>query len=303
MSSSFQRGTAAALAALAAFAVAACGGSPSGPSPPPQPPPPPVTAVLVGAGDIAVCGSLGTQATATLLDGIEGTVFTAGDNAYFQGSADDFQRCYEPTWGRHKDRTLPAPGNHDYESAGAAPYFAYFGGRAGPGGRGYYSATVGAWHIVSLNSNVPAGDGSAQLQWLRDDLAQHSSSRCVGAIWHHPMMTSGPNGPGHGSVMRDVWRTLQQARAEFVVNGHEHFYERFTTLDVDGRPNPNGMRLFIAGTGGASLYDFVRPAPGSESRGRAFGVLKLTLDPGSYSWEFIPIPGSSFRDSGRDECR
>ncbi|MCA1560904.1 MAG: metallophosphoesterase [Acidobacteria bacterium] len=301
MSSSFQRGTAAALAALAAV-IAACGGSPGGPSRPP-PPPPPVTAILVGAGDIAVCGSAGTEATAALLDGIDGTVFTAGDNAYFQGSADDFRRCYDPTWGRHKERTLPAPGNHEYESAGAAPYFAYFGERAGPAGRGYYSARVGAWHVVSLNSNVPAGEGSAQLQWLRDDLAQHSSFRCVAAIWHHPMFTSGPNGPEHGFGMRDVWRTLQQARVELVVNGHEHFYERFAALDTDGRPNPGGIRLFIAGTGGASLYDFGRIATGSEARGKVFGVLKLTLDPTSYSWEFIPISGTSFRDSGRDECR
>jgi len=115
------------------------------------------------------------------------------------------------------------------------------------------------------------------------------------------MMTSGPNGPH--PHMRDAWRTLQQASAEFVVNAHEHFYERFAILDTDGRPNPGGMRLFIAGSGGASLYDFGRIASGSEARGRAFGVLKLTLDPGSYSWEFIPIPGTSFRDSGRDECR
>jgi hypothetical protein len=245
-------GPRATIAVFAALSVVACGnGAPGRPDPPP-PPPPSGPAVLVGAGDIAVCGSLATEATAALLDNIDGTVFTAGDNAYFQGTADEFRRCYDPTWGRHKRRTLPAPGNHEYESPGAAPYFAYFGENAGPPGRGYYSARVGPWHVVSLNSNIPAGEGSTQLQWLREDLAEHPS-RCLAAIWHHPLATSGPNGPDHGRIMRDAWRTLQQAGAEFVVNGHDHLYERFTRLESGGRPDQRGIRLFIAGTGGASL--------------------------------------------------
>src|SRR5436309_1180013 len=103
--------------------------------------------VLVGAGDIADCTTDTDSATATLLDAIDGTVFAAGDNAYFFGSAADYTNCYEPTWGRHKARTRPAPGNHEYLSPAAAPYFAYFGLHAGPAGRGYYSYNMGAWHI------------------------------------------------------------------------------------------------------------------------------------------------------------
>lgn len=287
----------AALALIAALA-AACGNGVTGP-PPPPPPPPPGAHVLVGAGDIAVCGSAGTEQTAAMLDRIEGIVFTAGDNAYFQGSANDFRNCYDPTWGRHKDRTRPAPGNHEYESSGGAPYFAYFGPNAGPPGLGYYSFEAGPWHIVSLNSNVPAGQGTPQYEWLRDDLSVRNA-RCVGAIWHHPLFSSSHNGPS--PIMRDIWRLLQQAGAEFVITGHEHAYERFVPLDSIGRPAPDGLRQFIAGTGGAPLYDFVAIAQGSEVRIKAWGLLRFTLNNDSYAWEFIAV-GGSVSDSGSAACR
>jgi acid phosphatase type 7 len=283
-------------AVLAAGLGASCGGETPGPGP--TPPPVAGAAVLVGAGDIAVCGSAGTEGTAALLDGIEGTVFTAGDNAYFQGSMENFRDCYEPTWGRHKARTRPAPGNHDYETSGGGPYFAYFGSRAGPSGLGYYSFNLGAWHIVSLNSNVPAQVGTPQFTWLRDDLSS-SSSRCLGAIWHHPLFSSGPN---HiEPTMRDAWRLLQQQGAEFVINGHDHLYERFATTDDTGRPSPAGIRLFIVGTGGAQLYSFVRALPGSEARASVWGVLKLKLLADSYDWEFIAVD-SKVMDSGSAGC-
>src|SRR5215203_3858641 len=122
------------VAALALLAATRCGGSnPPSASPTPQPPPPPqapmllTTGVLVGAGDVAMCGSPGAEATARLLDASEGTVFTAGDNAYFQGTSAQYAQCYEPTWGRHRDRTRPTPGNHEYETAGASAYYSYFG--------------------------------------------------------------------------------------------------------------------------------------------------------------------------------
>ncbi len=287
--------------AVVALALAVLGMScgSNGPTGPPPPPPPVGSHVLVGAGDIAVCGSVGTEQTAALLDRIPGTVFTAGDNAYFQGTTDDFRNCYDPTWGRHKDRTRPAPGNHEYESPGAAPYYAYFGANAGPPGLGYYSFDVGAWHVVSLNSNVPAGQGSAQYQWLASDLAARNA-RCLAAIWHHPLFSSSRNGPA--PMMRDVWRLLQQAGAEVAIVGHEHAYERFAPLDSGGRSTADGIRQFIAGTGGAPLYDFVMVAPGSEVRISSWGVLKLTLTPENYSWEFIAI-GGSVRDSGSAPCR
>ena len=285
------------VAAAAALLVVACGSN--GPSGPPPPPPPAGSHVLVGAGDIGVCGSNAPEQTAALLDRIEGTVFTAGDNAYFQGSANDFRNCYEPTWGRHKMRTRPSPGNHEYDSPGAAPYFDYFGNNAGPPGLGYYSFTAGPWHVVSLNSNVPAGEASAQYQWLASDLSERNP-RCLAAIWHHPMFSSSRNGPS--AAMRDIWRLLQQHGAEIAVVGHEHAYERFASLDASGRPTPDGIRQFIVGTGGAPLYEFVTVAPGSEVRISAFGVLKLTLTGGGYQWEFIGTNGIA-RDTGSGTCR
>jgi 3',5'-cyclic AMP phosphodiesterase CpdA len=236
-----------------------------------------------------------------MLDRIDGTVFTAGDNAYFQGSTTDFRNCYDPTWGRHKARTRPAPGNHDYETPGAAAYFAYFGPSAGPPGLGYYSFDAGPWHVVSMNSNVPAGQGSAQYEWLAEDLSQRNA-RCLAAIWHHPLFSSGTTS-GPSAQMRDAWRLLEQYNAEIVIAGHEHAYERFALLDSTGRPSASGLRQFVVGTGGAPLYAFVGPpAPGSEVRISNWGLLKLTLNADSYSWEFLVVGGGS-RDSGTAPCR
>lgn len=257
--------------------------------------------VFVGAGDIAVCGSNSTAATARLLDRIPGTVFTLGDNVYPTGTAEQFANCYEPTWGRHRSRTYAAPGNHDWDANAGAPYFAYFGVGAGPGGLGYYSFNLGGWHILSLNSNVPAQAGSAQYEWARADLAA-SGGACTLAFWHHPLFTSGPN--GNTAHMRDMWRLLQSYGAEFVMSGHDHEYERFAPQDADGRPDPRGLREFVVGTGGAPLYNVKAPQPNSELReSQTWGVLRLTLHARSYDWEFVPIDGQSFRDRGSDQCR
>src|SRR5262245_29189402 len=131
--------------------------------------PPGTKVVLVGAGDIA--RGTGAELTAKLLDRIPGIVITLGDNAYPHGADADYAEAYAPTWGRHRSRTRPCPGNHDYETSGASGYFNYFGDSAGPTGRGYYSFNAGDWHIVSLNSNIDMSAGSAQEQWLRADLA------------------------------------------------------------------------------------------------------------------------------------
>jgi hypothetical protein len=268
---------------------------------PSDPAPVQTTAVLVGAGDIALCGSPGAEGTAALLDSIEGTVFAAGDNAYFQGTPTQYRNCYDPTWGRHKGRTRPAPGNHDYETPGASGYFDYFGSSAGPRGNGYYSFDLGAWHIVSLNSNVLASDGSAQMQWLREDLAS-TRSRCVAAIWHHPLFSSGQN--GGSPFMRDVWRTLRELGADLVIAGHDHIYERFGRQDETGRATPDGLRSFVVGTGGAELTSMARFSANSEARqANVYGVLKLTLRPDSYSWQFIAVPPASYSDMGSDSCR
>ena len=258
--------------------------------------------VLVGAGDIADCSGTGDEATASLLDNISGTVFTAGDNAYPDGSAADYT-CYDASWGRHKSRTSPAPGNHDYNTPGAAGYFGYFGSAAGPSGRGYYSYDLGSWHIISLDSEIPMTAGSAQETWLRADLAA-STKQCTLAYWHKPRFSSGTN---HGSLVdaQPLWQALYDYGAEIVVNGHEHNYERFAPQTPTGAADPaKGIREFVSGTGGESNYnDEGTPLPNSQVfNGTTFGVLKLTLGAGTYSWQFVPVSGGSFTDSGSGTC-
>lgn len=258
-------------------------------------------AVLVGAGDIADCGTKGAEQTAALLDHVAGTVFTAGDNAYSDGSASEFTHCYAPTWGRHRHRTRPAIGNHDSHSDRGGPYYAYFGAQAGVAGRGYYSYDLGAWHIIALNSNTAMKRGSAQERWLRADLAA-THARCVLAYWHHPRFSSGTE---HGSQPQTapLWQALADFRADVVIAGHEHNYERFAPQSPDGRPDPRGIREFVVGTGGAELYLFGPPIANSEVRnGDAWGVLKLTLLPTGYRWRFLPVAGKTFSDSGSAPC-
>jgi 3',5'-cyclic AMP phosphodiesterase CpdA len=295
------------------FALSCGGGDgPVGPTPPAAEPPatpapslpaPPLVvpdAVLVGAGDVAMCGVPEVEKTAKLLEGIPGTVMALGDLAYPAGSANDFATCYEPTWGRIKDRTRPAPGNHDYETQQGAPYYAYFGENAGPSGRGYYSYRLGAWLILSLNSNIPAAAESAQAAWVRATLAANPAS-CTLAYWHHPLFSSGPN--GDTAVMREIWNILQQAGADVVLAGHDHLYERFAPQDAAGRADPRrGIREFVVGTGGAHLYSPKAIRPNSEVISSTFGVLKLTLKAKSYEWQFVAIPGRPFTDFGTAEC-
>jgi hypothetical protein len=256
--------------------------------------------VLVGAGDIASCEGEGDEATAAMLDGLEGTVFTLGDNAYPDGTAQDFQRCYAPSWGRHRQRTRPAVGNHEYHSANAGPYFDYFGASAGEPGKGYYSYDLGAWHVVVLNSQVEMGEGSAQEQWLRADL-KASTRRCTLAYWHRPLFSSGPE---RDTVdVKPLWVALYEARAEVVLGGHDHLYERFAPQTPEGRvDSERGLRQFVVGTGGMVLHPLGEPLANSEVRiGDTFGLLKLTLEDGAYAWEFLTVDGG-VSDQGRGTC-
>jgi len=262
----------------------------------------PQSVVLVGSGDIASCASDGDEATASLLDGIDGAIFTTGDNAYPDGTVGQFTECYDPSWGRHKARTHPSVGNHDYHTADAAGYFGYFGAAAGEPGKGFYSYDLGTWHIIVLNSVIAVHPGSEQEQWLRADLAAHPVP-CTLAYWHYPRFSSGIV---HGSdaSMQPLWQALYDFSADVAISGHEHNYERFAPQDPAGLPDPvRGIRQFVIGSGGRSHYSFGPPIANSEVRnGDTYGVLKLTLHPGSYSWEFIPAAGNTFTDSGSATC-
>jgi hypothetical protein len=264
--------------------------------------------VLVGAGDIATCGQLdGAEATAKLIDKIPGTVFAVGDLAYPDGSDEQFANCYGPTWGRFKDRTRPAVGNHEYHSDGASAYARYFGQAAGDPKKGYYSYDLGAWHIIVMNSECDqvggCDAGSSQGKWLRQDLAA-SSAKCTLAYWHKPLFSSGGK-HGNDPGMKPLWDTLYKARADVVINGHDHDYERFAPQDPEGKPDKGrGIREFVVGSGGKDSHRVFGPAkPNSEARNDdAYGVLKLTLHAKSYDWEFVPEAGKTFADAGTGAC-
>lgn len=258
------------------------------------------TAAVIAAGDIGMCNRPSVAQVADLVASLSGELLLVGDLAYFQGTAEQFRDCFDPWWGRFRSRWHPVPGNHDYESPGARPYFAYFGEAAGPAGRGYYAFTAGDWLILMLDSNIPAAAGSPQLEFARAQL-QSQRTPCTMAVWHHPLFSSGPGGPT--TAMRDMWRLLESHRAEVVVNGHDHLYERFARQLANGAADAaNGIRQFTVGTGGADLYNFVRVALNSEERLVRYGVARFVLRPAQVDWEFIGIDGSVL-DRGLDTCR
>src|SRR5215210_6717647 len=271
---------------------------------PERPPGPPSGNVIVAAGDIADCASEGDEATARLVGSIEGTVLTLGDNAYPEGTAQDFEECYDPSWGQFKARTRPAPGNHEYKTGGSSAYFDYFGDAAGDPDKGYYSYDVESWHIVALNSNCGEGElrcgpGSPQGLWLEEDLAANDEEACTLAYFHHPLFASGSYRPGIERVER-LWEILYAAGVDVVLNGHDHNYQRFAPQDPGGKADPEGgIRQFVVGTGGRSLYEISDPIANTEVHNDdAYGVLKLTLHPTKYEWEFVPVEGEAFSDSG-----
>lgn len=261
--------------------------------------------ILVGAGDIAECNNPGGEATATLLDSIGGTVFTAGDNVYPTGSSTQFSDCYGPSWGRHKTRTRPATGNHEYDTANASGYFGYFGTAAGDPTKGYYSYDLGTWHVIVLNSNCAAiggcGAGSPQETWLRADLAANPTA-CTAAYFHHPRFSSGSH--GSNTAVQPFWQALYDAGADVVISGHDHMYERFALQDPQGNADPTfGIRQFTVGTGGKSLYSLGTTRANSEVIDNAtYGVLRLDLHPGTYDWQFVPVAGGTFADTGTGNC-
>lgn len=279
--------------------LAGCGGTtPIEPQPvfPPE--------VILVAGNIATCGTTNDEGVAAILDTLAGTVFTLGDNAFPNGSAEAYQDCYGPSWGRHKARTYATLGNHEY-NVDPSPSFDYFGDRAGPRNLGYYSLDLGNWHIIVLNVNDRVGfeEGSAQDLWLQADLASNSKT-CTLAIWHNPrFLSSNTIGWTSNAFITSLWDRLYTAGVDVVLNGQQHQYERFPLLTPTGSPdNSRGIREFNVGTGGESTEMPIAIAQYSEVLSDAFGVLKLTLDAGTYSWEFVPLVPGQFSDTGSGTC-
>lgn len=254
---------------------------------------------VLAVADIGMCSERVTvERTAQLVNGLEGLLLLAGDLAYMQGTFQQFRDCFEPAWGKFRNRWRPVPGNHEYETNRATGYLQYFGDSAGPGGRTYYSFRTGDWLVLMLDSNEPARAGSDQYQFARSVLMTNGN-HCTMAVWHHPLFSSGPN--GSNVFMRDMWQLLYDMNADVVVTGHDHLYERFGKQDVDGRSNPRGLREFVVGTGGAMLYNFQRQEPNSQARHRSHGVLRLRLSSHGYTWEFLDLNGAAL-DMGSDGC-
>jgi hypothetical protein len=283
--------------------------------PPPAAPAPPVT--LLTAGDIANCfnnvpndpsqgqhpgpGAIETTALVKSLLPVDDLI-VQGDLAYESGTAEEFRDCYDPTWGQFRSFTHPAPGNHEYNSPGAAPYYAYWGDRAGPAGAGYYSYELGSWHIVSLNTEVDTTGAGQQAAWLRADLAAHPNP-CTLAFWHRPRW-SNDSLYGDDPSLDPMFQILYGAGVDVLLQGHVHAYERWSEMAPDGTSQPGrGVRTFVVGTGGAESFAVDALKPGEEvSQGNVFGVVRMNLTASGYSWEFLPTAGSTFTDSGATAC-
>jgi hypothetical protein len=252
---------------------------------------------VVAAGDISAARLAHQRATSALVTWINPTrVLALGDEQYNSGAYRDFVRYYGPTWGRFRSKTMPAPGNHEYRTPHARGYFRYFGTASHPNGVSYFSANLGGWHLISLDSNIARASGSAQLRWLRSDLAA-TTQRCILAFWHHPRFSSGTRHGDDRSVSA-FWDALYAQHADLILNGHEHNYERFARQDPSARATSAGIREFVVGTGGIGHYPFGAARATSEVRiPDAFGVLKLRLRPGSYTWQFVDAR-HAIRDSG-----
>jgi hypothetical protein len=284
--------------------------------------------VIAAAGDIAcdptsssfnsgngTSGSCRQKYTSNLLVNAGlAAVLPLGDIQYYCGGYQAFLQSYDPSWGRLKSISRPVVGNHEYLTAGgtgctidndgAAGYFQYFGAAAGNPSQGYYSYDIGTWHLIALNSNCGHAGGCSsstpQGQWLAADLAAHSNY-CTLAYWHIPLFSSGGRA---ASNTRSIWRTLYEHDVDVVLAGHDHIYERFAPQTADGvLDTARGIREFIVGSGGANHTSITVVAANSEVRNSdTYGVLKLTLHPTSYDWEFVPEVGKTFTDSGTANC-
>ena len=238
-----------------------------------------------------------------VVNGAYAAFLPLGDTQYETGTYDSFMRSYDMWFAPVKSISRPAVGNHEYQTAGASGYYQYFGARAGDPSKGYYSYDIGDWHVVALNSNcsvVSCSKGSAQEQWLRQDLGA-STAKCSIVYWHHPMYSSGNHGNNPG--LTALYQAAYDYGVELVLSGHDHHYERFAPQNAYGVGDPMGVRQFVVGTGGKSHYPLGTVKPNSEVNNvDTYGLLELKLGSGTYDWRFVPEAGKSFTDSGTATC-
>jgi len=252
---------------------------------------------VLAAGDIATL-TMAASHTADLLGRYPGVpILALGDNAYYTGSAQDYQDYFKPTWGKYQDRIYPIPGNHEYLTPHAADYYSYFGAVAGDPTKGYYTVDLDAnWRVAMCNSEVPTQQGSAQWQWLHDDVAAHAGKRYL-VTWHRPRFSSGMHGPNQN--LADLFQLCYDCHVSLILAGHEHNYERLGPSNGAGEPDANGPRSFVIGTGGVGLRGFDVPAlPITEQRLTDQGVVCFTLTATTYSWQFLQVNTDAMLDQG-----
>ncbi len=263
------------------------------------------------AGDIADCTTQSFEKTdafktaklvkAHLDNDPNAVVVTLGDNVYRDGTPLEFTECYDKTWGQFKSKTLPLPGNHEYHTKDAEGYFNYFGSQAGPNRLGYYSVNLEKWHLLSLNSNLIGEAQQKQIDWVKQDLANHQQM-CTIAVWHHPVITSGVH--GNNNLMVPFWKLLQESGAVLILSGHDHNYERFSPQDSDGTSNPQfGITEIVVGTGGVALRPSGPPINNSVYwDNTSHGVLHLTLKDERLQYQFESINELTDYDHGSLAC-
>lgn len=237
---------------------------------------------VAAAGDIASCSNRHDTQTGNLIERMDPRlVLTLGDNVYEHGTLWEFKNCYRPAWGSFKGRTRPSVGNHEYlASSRAAGWRTYF-----DRGRTFYSYRVGRWRVFALNSERRL---FRQREWLRNWF-ERDPRKCTLAYWHKPRWSDGMH--GNERRVRPLWRTFANHNGDVVLNGHDHNYQRFGLI--------SGVREFVVGTGGGGLSRFRRS--NALVRARAFGVLRLNLNRGDYTWRFRTVAGSTL-DSGTGRC-
>ncbi|MFI9456909.1 metallophosphoesterase [Amycolatopsis sp. NPDC052450] len=259
------------------------------------------TTTVAAVGD--VCGSSCNQTAPLIKNMNPQALILAGDNAYSSGTLSEYKNNYDPYYGQFKSITYPTPGNHEYNTSGASGYFDYFGTRAGERGKGYYSFDVGDWHFVALNSNITRGTGSTQETWLKNDLAA-STKPCTAAFFHHPRFSRGTH--GDDSSVTPFFQALYNAKADLIVVGHDHNYQRYAPSRPDGtRDDVNGVRELLIGTGGRGYYNFDQSSAAVQEAGNTntFGVGKLTLSATDYRSDFVPVSGRTFTDTATGKCK
>lgn len=280
--------------------------APSTTAPTPNPNETPMPLLTVG--DIASAASPGDEATSQLVDGLSGPILTLGDHVYENGTPTEFAQVYDPSWGRHKSRTRPVPGNHEYNTPNAAGYFGYFGAAAGAPDKGFYAFDVGPnWRVLVINSELElriaeTGAESRQYDWIKQELESNAGKNVI-AAWHHPRYSSGPH--NDTPLMDAIWDLCVDRGVDLVLSGHDHMYERFAPIGKqDERDDAKGIRSFVVGTGGAERYPLLdTPDANSEVQNTdTWGVMKLNLYANRYTWEFQPVEGQSFRDQGEGLC-